>query len=69
MTREGNASITHCPQCASETLTWPSPKHFACADCGFVLYLNIAAAVAVIIECQGKILLGVRRHEPKKRHA
>lgn len=66
MTRESNASIKYCPQCGSKALTWPSPKHFTCADCGFVLYLNIAAAVAVIIECQGKILLGVRRYEPKK---
>jgi len=66
MMKEGNALIKYCPQCGSEALTWPSPKHFTCTACNFVLYLNIAAAVAVIIECQGKLLLGVRRHDPKK---
>ncbi|QOX79641.1 NUDIX domain-containing protein [Trichlorobacter lovleyi] len=65
MTRESDALISHCPQCGSQALTWPSPKHFSCADCGFVLYLNCAAAVAVIMECQGKILFGVRKHEPQ----
>jgi len=29
-----------------------------------VLYLNLAAAVAIIMECRGKILFGVRKHEP-----
>jgi ADP-ribose pyrophosphatase YjhB (NUDIX family) len=29
-----------------------------------MLYLNIAAAVGVIMECRGKLLFGVRRHEP-----
>ena len=58
--------IVRCPQCGGEPLVWPSPKHFACVKCGFVLYLNIAAAVAVIMECQGKILFGVRRHEPQQ---
>jgi ADP-ribose pyrophosphatase YjhB (NUDIX family) len=56
--------ITHCPQCGNSSLTWPSRKNFTCDDCGFVLYLNIAAAAAVIIECQGKILFGIRKHEP-----
>lgn len=29
-----------------------------------MLFLNIAAAVGVIMECGGKLLFGVRRHEP-----
>ena len=62
----GSPLITHCPQCASNALSWPSPKHFTCSVCGFLLYLNIAAAVAAIIECQGKILFGVRKHEPMR---
>jgi ADP-ribose pyrophosphatase YjhB (NUDIX family) len=66
MTMTGSASITHCPQCGSESLVWPSPKNFTCTACGFMLYLNIAAAVAIIIECQGKILFGVRKHEPQR---
>ena len=59
-----NQAISHCPGCGSDLLSWPTPKNFHCRACGFVLYLNIAAAVAVIMECRGKILFGVRRHEP-----
>lgn len=62
---DGTSSITRCPQCGSRNLTWSGPKQFFCAACGFVLYLNIAAAVAAIIECRGEILFGVRRKEPK----
>lgn len=58
--------ITHCPQCSSTLLEWPSVKQFSCRACGFVLFLNIAAAVGVIIECQGKLLFGVRKHEPQR---
>ena len=58
------ALITHCPKCGNTSLSWPSRKKFTCDDCGFALYLNIAAAAAVIIECQGKILFGIRRHDP-----
>ncbi len=58
--------ITRCPQCGTESLLWPSPKNFHCSECGFVLYLNIAAAVAVIVECQGKLLFGVRKNEPQR---
>ena len=57
-------TITHCPQCGGRNLSWQTPKNFACVDCGFVLYLNVAAAVAVIMECNGKILFGRRKHEP-----
>ena len=57
-------AITRCPRCGSELLSWPSPGNFECSACGFVLFLNIAAAVAVIMECQGKLLFGVRKHDP-----
>lgn len=60
------ASITRCPRCAADTLTWPSPKNFECSTCGFVLYLNAAAAVAVIAECRGKVLFGLRKNDPGK---
>ncbi len=59
------ARITRCPHCGGEEIVWPTPKKLTCAGCGFVLYLNVAAAVAVIIECRGRILFGVRRHEPQ----
>ncbi len=60
------AGIRCCPQCGGETLEWPSIKQFSCSSCGFVLFLNIAAAVGVIVECRGKLLFGVRKHEPQR---
>jgi|SRR6185369_9967465 len=59
-----NQLILHCPRCGGRSLSWPTPKNFTCADCGFLLYLNIAAAAAVIMECRGRILFGLRKHEP-----
>lgn len=59
-------SMTHCPDCGAATLVWPTSKHFRCRSCGFILYLNIASAVAIIVECQGKLLFGVRKHEPQQ---
>jgi mutator protein MutT len=59
-----NPSITRCPGCGSDLLSWPSSKNLACMSCGFELFLNVAAAVAVIIECRGNILFGVRKNNP-----
>lgn len=59
-------AIARCPQCGGVRLSWPSRKQFSCDDCGFLLYLNVAAAVAVIIECRGRLLFGVRKHEPAR---
>ena len=59
-----NKLITRCPRCGSGNLSWPAPKNFECAACGFVLFLNVAPAVAVIMECRGEILFGVRKHDP-----
>lgn len=61
-----NQTIVHCPKCGGQNLSWHTPKNFTCADCGFVLFLNIAAAAAVIMECKGRILFGVRAHEPER---
>jgi len=66
MTRHNCQVIVNCPRCAARDLTWPTAKYFTCSQCGFVLFLNIAAAVAVIIECRGKLLFGLRRLDPGK---
>lgn len=58
--------ICHCPRCAAPSLAWLSEKNFRCSACGFTLFLNVAAAVGVIIGCRGKILFGVRRNDPGK---
>jgi ADP-ribose pyrophosphatase YjhB (NUDIX family) len=36
-----------------------------CADCGYVYFHNMAAAVAGIVEVTGKIVLLKRAHEPR----
>ena len=59
-----NPAIRCCPRCGGYSLSWPTTKHFQCESCGFVLYLNIASAVAVIMECRGEVLFGVRKHDP-----
>lgn len=66
MTEANCQTIVHCPRCAAGDLNWPTPKHFTCVRCGFVMYLNIAAAVAVIIEWDKRLLFGLRRYDPGK---
>jgi len=58
--------IRHCPRCASTDMSWRSTKNFQCNTCGFTLFLNVAAAVGVIIECRGAILFGIRKNDPGK---
>ncbi|NVO00734.1 MAG: NUDIX domain-containing protein [Geobacteraceae bacterium] len=64
MHKDISKTIVHCPGCGGQNLSWPTRKNFSCGDCGFLLYLNTAAAAAVIIECRGKILFGLRKNEP-----
>src|SRR5690606_34878780 len=54
-----------CPNCASQNIDFENYRRFECFDCGMVYYQNVAAAVAVIIEKDGKILFTVRNREPK----
>lgn len=64
MKQRNQQTIVHCPRCGGRDLSWLTPRNFTCAGCGFVLFLNIAAAAAVIIECNGRILFGLRKHDP-----
>ena len=54
-----------CPNCASQNIEFINHRRFECFDCGMVYFQNVAAAVAVIIEKDGKILFTVRNREPK----
>lgn len=54
-----------CPHCASQNIEFENHRRFECFDCGMVYFQNVAAAVAVIIEKDGKILFTVRNREPK----
>ena len=55
-----------CPNCASKNFTYDNNFKFHCKDCDFVLYHNIAAAVAVIFTYEDKILFTVRNVNPDK---
>jgi ADP-ribose pyrophosphatase YjhB (NUDIX family) len=62
--RPSDPQICRCPRCSGSDLAWHSPNNFECPACSFMLFLNVAAAVAVIIESRGKILFGIRKNDP-----
>jgi ADP-ribose pyrophosphatase YjhB (NUDIX family) len=59
-----SAILRFCPACGGDGVAWRSGKELNCELCGFVLFLNSAAAAGAIIECGGMILLAVRKNEP-----
>ncbi len=61
-----NSFFNFCPNCTSEDFSFENDFKFHCNTCDFVLYHNIAAAVAVIIKHEDKILFTVRNVEPDK---
>ena len=57
--------LKYCPKCGQETLIFDGEKKFSCSQCDFVMYQNIAAAVAVLIRCEDELLLTKRNQNPK----
>lgn len=57
--------MNFCPHCGKESLRFEQSRKWLCTECGFTLYHNVAAAVAVLIRCGGKIFFTVRAQEPK----
>lgn len=60
------SDLKYCPKCGNETLNWEGEKKWSCSNCDYVLFHNIAGAVAVIIRHQDEILFTRRNQEPKK---
>lgn len=58
-------NLKFCPKCGSQSLKWDDEKKWSC-NCGFTLYNNVAAAVAVLVKCGEEILFTRRNQEPKK---
>lgn len=58
--------INFCPKCGNKTLNWDGEKKWACSDCDYVLYYNVAGAVAVLIKFNDEILFTRRNQDPKK---
>ena len=56
-----------CPNCGCKNIQNIDMRCWRCAECGFVLYNNVAAAVAVIVlDKSGSVLFEVRAKEPKQ---
>ena len=60
------SDLKYCPKCGNETLNWDEEKKWSCSNCDYVLFHNVAGAVAVIIKHQDEILFTRRNQEPKK---
>lgn len=54
-----NNFISFCPNCGSQNFEFQNNFKFHCHDCDFVLYHNIAAAVAVVIRYEDQVLFTV----------
>ena len=62
----GTAFFNYCPSCCSTNFEYTNNFKFCCKDCDFVLYHNIAAAVALVFIFEEKILFTVRNVNPDK---
>ncbi|MDR1747593.1 MAG: NUDIX domain-containing protein [Spirochaetaceae bacterium] len=58
--------FTFCPQCGQRSLQYRNERHWICPECGFDLYHNVAAAVGVVLEINGKLLTVVRKKDPAR---
>jgi NADH pyrophosphatase NudC (nudix superfamily) len=60
-------AVRFCPGCGAKGITVRADRSVKCGRCGYHLHLNVAAAVAGLIEDDsGRILLTVRAAEPMK---
>jgi NAD+ diphosphatase len=56
-----------CPRCGATPLAPHATYGFTCASCGFLFFVNVAAAVAAIIrDSDGRVLLTRRAHDPER---
>jgi mutator protein MutT len=55
----------HCPRCGAPGLAPHGGYGFSCRACGFLFFLNVAAAAAAILgDAEGRVLLARRAHDP-----
>ena len=55
-----------CPNCGSQAVDYQNNFKLTCTSCNFVLYHNIAAAVAVVFKFKDEIVFTVRNVDPDK---
>lgn len=58
--------LKFCPKCGEKTLLWDGEKKWSCSNCDYVLFHNVAGAVAVLIKFEDEFLFTRRNQEPKK---
>lgn len=58
--------LKFCAKCGEKRLHWDGEKRWNCTNCNYVLFHNVAGAVAVIIRYQDEILLTRRNQDPQK---
>ena len=56
--------FNYCPSCGAKDVIFDGVKTINCKECSFTFFQNVAAAAAVILEYDKKILLTVRGEEP-----
>jgi NADH pyrophosphatase NudC (nudix superfamily) len=56
----------YCPKCGQKELKWDQEKKLYCPTCYFVLYHNIASAVAVVVKYGRELLFAKRNCDPAK---
>ncbi|GAA4823705.1 NUDIX hydrolase [Algivirga pacifica] len=57
--------MEYCPKCAAKQFDFKEFGAFECGSCGFQLFINASAAVAVfIMDQQGRLLLTRRKFDP-----
>jgi mutator protein MutT len=57
--------IRYCPKCGSSMFAAVSDRSFSCSKCGFLFYVNSAAAVAALIfNEKGELLFSRRAVQP-----
>jgi len=58
--------FNYCPACGSGDISFGDMKKIGCRNCSFTYYHNVAAAVAVILQYDKKIVLIERAKDPGK---
>jgi ADP-ribose pyrophosphatase YjhB (NUDIX family) len=62
-----NQNFAFCPECGKQTVSYIKGRHWVCAECGFDLYNNVAAAVGLIlVDRDGKALFVKRAKAPRQ---
>jgi NADH pyrophosphatase NudC (nudix superfamily) len=58
--------FNYCPSCGSKGIFFNGINKFNCKDCSFTYFHNVAAAAAVILEYDQKVLFTIRAKDPCK---